>query len=88
MIVVKDKFDLPNGEDYVEIEKGDFNGNLYHERLFKEKLKENELQKLMCYFLPVEFTWINKLIDIKIQIYKRKLCHEVLKEASRYNKVF
>ena len=89
VIVVKDETILEGStKGYLERKKesryGELNANIYKKKVFVEQLEENELQKLMCYFLEGKFVWKNQLCDLKIRLSKRKLCHQVLKEASRH----
>jgi predicted nucleotidyltransferase len=81
-IIVNDDFPTEkNG--YIEIEAENIDANVYRISTYFEKLKNNELQALMCQFLPEEKIWMEKK-KFSFEILYPRLKISVLKEASRH----
>jgi predicted nucleotidyltransferase len=81
-IIVHDDFPTEkNG--YIEIEAENIDANVYRISTYFEKLKNNELQALMCQFLPDEKIWMEKK-KFSFKILYPRLKIAVLKEASRH----
>lgn len=81
-VIVKDSFKTPeNG--YLEVSKENVDLNIYKYSTFIQKVSENELQALICAFLPEEKVILQK-VKIIPNIKYIKLKKNVFKEASRH----
>lgn len=79
VVIVKDScsFVEPDTrEDFINI-------HFWKESQFRERIELNDLQSLMCVFLPSQFVWKNEL-TFQVNLSFRRVLRGVHKEASRH----
>lgn len=82
VVIVKDSTQFTE----IDTTTDKINIHIYRKSDFMSKVHNNELQPLMCAFLPAPFVWLNRMQEEldNIQLNFRKVLRGVHKEASRH----